>query len=132
MKPYRHSLKQSARQLRHNMTNAEQTLWQRIRRKQIRSVQFYRQKPLLNYIVDFYCAKARLVIELDGSQHFEPEHQKRDAERDKSLAEYGLRVLRFDDRQVLAETDSVVAEIDKAVKERLEIPPSPPLTKGGI
>ncbi len=84
-------------------------------------MQFYRQKPLLNYIVDFYCAKARLVIELDGIQHFEPEHQQKDAERDKSLAEHGLRVLRFDDRQVLTETDSVVAEIDRVVKERLGI-----------
>ena len=87
MKPYRHSLRQSARQLRSNMTDAEQTLWQRIRRKQIRSVQFYRQKPLLNYIVDFYCPKARLVIELDGSQHFEPVHQKRDAERHREKME---------------------------------------------
>ena len=57
------------------MTDAEQRLWWRIRNKQICSTQFYRQKPLLSFIVDFYCPKAKLVIELDGSQHFEQEHQ---------------------------------------------------------
>lgn len=131
MKPYRHSLKQPARQLRSKMTDAEQMLWHRIRRKQIRGVQFYRQKPILNFIVDFYCAKARLVIELDGSQHLEPEYRNKDAARDNVLAELGLRVLRFDNRQVLTETESVVAVIDEVVGERLESPPAPPFSKGG-
>ena len=53
------------------MTDAERMLWQRLRRKQIHGLQFYRQKPLLSYIVDFYCPQAALVIELDGSQHLE-------------------------------------------------------------
>jgi very-short-patch-repair endonuclease len=115
------------------MTDAEQMLWSRIRRKQIRGAQFYRQKPILNYIVDFYCAKAHLVIELDGSQHFDLEHQQKDAARDKALVTQGLRVLRFDNRQVLAETASVLAVIDGVVGERLgmEIPPNPPFSKGG-
>ena len=103
MELYRQSLKQSARRLRSDLTDAEQVLWKRIRRKQIHGVQFYRQKPLLNFIVDFYCAKARLVIELDGGQHFEPEYLQKDIERDKALEELGLRVLRFDNRQVLIE-----------------------------
>lgn len=108
MKPFRQGLKKPARQLRSNLTDAEQVLWKRLRRKQIRGVQFYRQKPLLNYNVDFYCSKAQLVIELDGGQYFESEYLKKDAERDKSLQKLGLYVLRFDNRQVLMEMDSVL------------------------
>ena len=126
MKPYRHSLKQPARRLRGEMTDAEQVLWHRIQRKQIQGVQFYRQKPLLNFIVDFYCAKAQLVIELDGSQHLALEYQKKDAVRDQALEALGLCVLRFDNRQVLSETDSVVAVIDGVVGERLNLNPNPP------
>ncbi len=119
MKPYKRSLKQTTRQLRTGMTDAEQVLWKCIRRKQIQGVQFYRQKPLLDFIVDFYCAKAHLVIELDGSQHLEPGHQQKDAVRDQALGMLGLCVLRFDNRQVLMETDSVVAVIDEVVLEQL-------------
>ena len=123
MKPFRHALKKPARQLRRDLTDAEQALWKRVRRKQIQGVQFYRQKPLLNFIVDFYCAKAGLVIELDGGQHFEPEYIKKDGERDKALEELGLYVLRFDNRQVLTEMDSVLAVIDRVIEERLKNPP---------
>ena len=111
MKSYQHYLKSSSRQLRKNMTDAEQMIWYRVRRKQIMGVQFYRQKPLLNYIVDFYCAKAHLVIELDGSQHFEDEYQQSDSVRDKALMDIGLLVLRFDNHQVLTEIDSVIRHI---------------------
>ena len=97
------------------MTDAERTLWQCLRRRQIHGLQFYRQKPLLNYIVDFYCPQAALVIELDGSQHLESEGKQRDAQRDHALAGLGLRVLRFDDRQILTETEAVVDAIYRAV-----------------
>ncbi|MER0202478.1 MAG: DUF559 domain-containing protein [Nitrosomonas sp.] len=119
MKRYNPKLKDNSRALRTNMTDAEQALWHRVRRKQIRGVQFYRQKPLLSFIVDFYCPAAKLVIELDGSQHFETEHQAKDQERDEALAGLGLHVLRFDNRQVLLETDAVLNVIDGMVKERL-------------
>lgn len=119
MEPYRKILKEPARALRTGMTDAEQMLWQRIRRKQIQNVQFYRQKPLLAFIVDFYCPAAKLVVELDGSQHFETGHQAKDRARDAALAGLGLRVLRFDDRQVLLETDAVLAAIDEAVRGRM-------------
>ena len=119
MKPFRHALKKPARQLRGDLTDAEQALWKRVRRKQIQDVQFYRQKPLLDFIVDFYCSKAQLVIELDGGQHFEPEYLKKDNVRDKALEGLGLRVLRFDNRQVLMEMDGVLAVIDRVVEERL-------------
>jgi very-short-patch-repair endonuclease len=119
MEPYRKTLKESARALRTSMTDAEQVLWHRTRRKQIQNVQFYRQKPLLTFIVDFYCPAAKLVVELDGSQHLETGHQAKDQARDATLAGLGLHVLRFDDRQVLLETDAVLAAIDEAVKGRV-------------
>lgn len=106
--------------LRSNMTDAELHLWRRLRNKQLYGVQFYRQKPLLSFIVDFYCPKAELVIELDGAQHFEPEHQAKDKKRDESLVGMGLKVLRFDDMQVLRETAAVLEVIYAEVMQRLE------------
>ena len=100
MEPYNSKLKPNSRTLRTNMTEAEQKLWHHLRRKQIQGQQFYRQKPLLNFVVDFYCSTARLVIELDGSQHIKLAHQSKDNVRDSALASLGLQVLRFDNRQV--------------------------------
>jgi len=119
IRPYEESLKDPARRLRSHMTDAEQILWQRLRRKQVHGVQFYRQKPLLTYIVDFYCPAAKLVVELDGSQHAEPEHREKDRSRDEALAELGLKVLRFDNRQALLETDAVLKVIGEWVEARI-------------
>ena len=93
------------------MTDAEQLLWLRLRRKQLMGVQFYRQKPLGNYVVDFYAPRAKIVVEVDGSQHHEPPAMKADAERDEYLSGLGLAVLRFDNLQVLRETESVLDTI---------------------
>lgn len=101
------------------MTDAEQCLWHRIRNKKIAGVQFYRQKTLLSFIVDFYSPGAKLVIELDGSQHFEAEYQAKDKKRDVMLARAGLKVLRFDDRQVLTETEGVLKVIYDEVVARV-------------
>ena len=101
------------------MTDAEQRIWLLVRRKQIFGVQFYRQKPIGPYIVDFYAPAAKLVIELDGSQHLEPEHARRDAARDYFLAEQGLLVQRFDNMQALIETGAVVEEILRLCGERI-------------
>jgi very-short-patch-repair endonuclease len=119
MQPYNKNLKKFARDLRSNQTDAEQKLWARLRRKQLHGVQFYRQKPIAGYIADFYCAAANLVIELDGSQHYEQEHKQQDVERDKVMAALGLLVLRFDNRQVLLETDAVVAVIVEVLTRRI-------------
>ena len=119
MQPYNNKLKPLARALRSNMTDAEQCLWQKIRNRQIGGVQFYRQKTLLSFIVDFYSPKAKLVIKLDGGQHFEPEHQAKDQKRDAQLARAGLKVLRFDDRQALTETEAVLKVIYDEVVERM-------------
>jgi very-short-patch-repair endonuclease len=119
MEPYRKTLSEPARSLRTNMTDAEQVLWYHIRCKQIQGVQFYRQKPLLEFIVDFYCPAAKLVVELDGSQHFEAAHLAKDQDRDAAIAGLGLHVLRFDNRQVLLETDAVLGVLDETVKARV-------------
>ena len=119
MQPYNKNLKQPSRDLR-NMTDAEQLLWQRLRRKQILGLQFYRQKPILNFIVDFYCPSANLVIECDGGQHYTAEGLEADRARDQALAQLGLNVLRFDNRQILTETDAVVDQIYWIAKQRLE------------
>ena len=97
------------------MTDAEQLLWLRLRRKQLMGVQFYRQKPLGNYVVDFYAPRAKLVVEVDGSQHHEPRAMKADAERDEYLSGLGLAVLRFDNLQLLRETESVLDTIGSAI-----------------
>ena len=108
MKPYNKNLKQASRDLRNNMTDAEKLLWSRLRNKQILGLQFYRQKPILNYIVDFYCPTANLVIECDGSQHFTIEGLEADRIRDEALAQLGLKVLRFDNGQVMGWIEEVV------------------------
>jgi very-short-patch-repair endonuclease len=131
MQRYEKRLKKVARVLRKNMTEAERALWQRVRRKQIHGVQFYRQKPLLSFIVDFYCPKANLVIELDGGQHFEADKQAKDRQRDEELSAVGLSVLRFNNLEVIKELDAVMAVIWRTVGAALEIPPNPPLEKGG-
>ncbi|MEJ1097529.1 MULTISPECIES: endonuclease domain-containing protein [unclassified Pseudoxanthomonas] len=108
---YERYLKPYSRRLRRDMTDAERRLWLHIRRKQLHGVQFYRQKPIGRYIVDFYAPAAGLVIELDGGQHFDAAGMARDAVRDSYLQQLGLRVLRFDDGQTLLETDAVVEAI---------------------
>lgn len=135
---YNIGLKTHARALRQSMTDAEQTLWSKVRRKQIHGVQFYRQKPLGCYIVDFYAPAAKLVIELDGSQHFEPEYAQSDAVRDSYLQGLRLHVLRFNNLQVLNELEAVQDEIARVVNERVNLeqkqkanPPQPPFFKGG-
>lgn len=119
MLKYSRYLKPLSRDLRRNPTDSEQLLWSRLRRRQLLGVQFYRQKGIGPYIVDFYAARPRLVIEVDGSQHLTPEGLASDAKRDTYLNECGLLVLRFDGRQVLQETAAVIAEIHKVVESRL-------------
>ena len=117
---YSPRLKGKARSLRADLTDAEQRLWARLRRKQIFGVQFYRQKPIGNYIADFYAPRARLVVEVDGSQHLERAQNEYDRRRTAYLKQLGLRVLRYTDRQVL-ELDPVVEDIFRAVEEKIPL-----------
>ena len=119
---YSRHLKGAARRLRANFTDAERRMWDRLRRKQILNVQFYRQKPIGNYVVDFYAPAVQLIVELDGSQHLEPKQKNRDKSRTAYLNQLGLRVLRFNDRQVLLELNSVVEAIYRGCREKTKSP----------
>ena len=123
---YKSVLKPISRYLRSEMTECERLLWSRLRRKQLHDVQFYRQKPIGSYVVDFYAPAAGLVVEVDGSQHQDQIHAQNDAHREESLKSQGLRVLRFTNRQVVDNLDSVVWVVAEALKS-----PLPPFTKGG-
>ena len=108
---YNKNLKNFARKLRKNMTDCEKLLWSKIRRKQLKGYKFYRQKIIGNYIVDFYSPKAKLVIELDGGQHFNNDNIEKDKERDRYLTSLGLKVLRFTDKEIINELTSVLEKI---------------------
>ena len=95
-------------------------LWSRVRRKQTCGVRFYRQKPIGNYIVDFYAPKAKLVLEVDGSQHFDSGQAGRDRLRDEYLKNQGLFVLRFNSREVVLELEEVVQKIFQIVESRIQ------------
>ena len=111
MLSYNKSLKQLSGNLRRNMTDAESVLWSKIRGKQLKGLQFYRQKIIGNYIADFYCPKSKLVIEVDGGQHYSNEGKEKDTIRDEYMKEAGLTVIRFSDREVLKNIDDVLEEI---------------------
>lgn len=115
---YSKTTKLFARELRKNQTEAEELLWSRLRRKQILGVTFNRQKQIAGYIVDFYSFAANLVIELDGSQHFEPDAVAYDVERTKVLESLGLKVIRFDNSQIFNELESVLSVIYEEVVKR--------------
>src|SRR5262245_48577136 len=102
--------------LRRSLTDAERTLWRRLRGKQL-GVTFRRQHPFLHYVLDFVCLDANLVVEVDGSQHMD---SIRDVERDRALVAAGFRVLRFWNNEVLEKADEVLEAI------RLALTPSPP------
>ena len=97
-----------ARELRKTSPEAEQRLWQRLRDRQVAGCKFRRQRPIGPYFADFACIEAKLIVELDGGQHFEPDATKADAERTAALNAFGFTVLRFSDREALAETEGVL------------------------
>ena len=108
--------RQYARQMRSHATDAESLIWTLLRSRRLADAKFRRQHPLGRYILDFYCAEHALCIELDGGQH--AEHPARDAVRDAWLQAQGVRVLRFWNNQVLAETEAVLEEIYRVLAER--------------
>jgi len=126
--PYNKKLKQFAQQLRENMTDAEKRLWWKIKMKQVKGLIFYRQKPIGEYIVDFYCPKAKLAIEIDGSHHFVGETIEYDRIRDDYLSSLGLRVVRFTNTDVLKNIKGVLERIEGEIDRK--IPLSPPFSKG--
>jgi len=108
----------NARYLRKNMTDVEQLLWHRIRRKQLRGYSFRRQHPIGQYIVDFVCIKLKIVIELDGGQH--ADNKEYDKVRDEWIESQGYKTLRFWNNDVTENMDDVLQTIYKLLP-----PPQP-------
>ena len=119
--------RERSQQLRKNMTDAEQALWARLRRRQVLDCKFRRQHPLGSYIVDFVCLERKLIVELDGGQHLEQAGY--DQQRSQWLEQRGYRVIRFWDNQVLTQPESVL----QAIFNALDVPPTlaRPLRGGG-
>ena len=111
------NLKGFSTALRKNQTKEEKHLWYDFLRQY--PVRFNRQKVLGPYIVDFYCASAKLVIELDGSQHYSEEGSEDDKIRDRYLSRLGIKVVRYSNLEITREFDAVCVDISEHVKERM-------------
>ncbi len=113
------SILQTAKMLRKNMTPHERKLWYLFLRQY--PVKIYKQRIIESFIVDFYCASARLVIEIDGSQHFTERGMEYDKERGAVIEAYGLKVLRFTNYEVDTDFKSVCETIDEEIKARIDL-----------
>jgi type I restriction enzyme M protein len=120
-----------AKQLRQNQTDAEKLIWHSLRNRQLANAKFRRQHPIEGYIADFYCHEHKLVIELDGGQHFTEDGIRKDAQRTARLNELGIQVLRFDNRQVLTQIEAVLQMIyDRLTSTHLPHPNPLPEREG--
>jgi very-short-patch-repair endonuclease len=119
-------LQTRARSLRRNLTDAEAFLWHRIRGRQMLGYRFRRQAPIAQFVVDFVCLEAKLIVELDGGQH--QARAMHDARRTRILQEQGFMVLRFWNDEVFRETTSVLERIGQVLDYRCgclgSLPPS--------
>jgi very-short-patch-repair endonuclease len=120
-----------ARALRKNLTNAERALWRALRQFKQAGVHFRKQVPIGRYIADFACHRAKIVVELDGSQHGLGKAEEYDSERTMFLESRGYRVLRFWNDEVLVNPEAVVDFILAQSVKRLPPPLTPPRVGGG-
>ena len=130
--PYNKDLKNVSRMLRNNSTLAEVLLWNKLKSAQMYDYTFNRQKPLDNYIVDFYCKPLNLVIEIDGNSHQMPDAYIKDEKRQQILEQYGLNFLRFDDIDVKHEMEHVLRIIENFIIDLEEKNPEVKLRKRNI
>ena len=112
----RKALKQFRKELRTNLTPAEAVLWTSLQRKQLEGRKFRRQHSIGNYIVDFYCPSEKLAIELDGAEHFTPEGSDADEARDLYLSNLGIKVLRYENRDIYNNLEAVLEDIKNSFK----------------
>ena len=117
MMHYNNANRNRAKQLRKEMTPWERKLWYCFLKEY--PIRFQRQKCIDSFIVDFYCFRAKLVIELDGGGHYDPESQKKDADRTKILEQNGLKVIRFCNLDIDRNFYGVCTVIDREVKARM-------------
>jgi very-short-patch-repair endonuclease len=114
---YNPILKKFARALRNNSTETEIYLWLKLKGKQMYGYDFHRQKPIDNFIVDFFCSKLMLAIEVDGYSHEFLEVYTKDVSKENRLNELGIQVLRFSDHQVLKDMENVIVAIEYFILE---------------
>ncbi len=115
--PYNPKLKELARQLRNNSTKAEIFLWQKLKRKQMYGYDFHRQKPIDNYILDFFCHELMLGIEVDGYSHQIVEVVENDEKKTFKMNELGITILRFSDNQIFNDMQNVLRAIEHYITE---------------
>ena len=115
--PYNSKLKELARELRNNSTFAEVLLWNELKNKQMMGYDFHRQKPIMNYIVDFICVELKLVIEVDGVSHDSEEQLTKDMYRQTEIEALGLTFLRFDDDDIKTQIEAVVNYIKQYIEK---------------
>ncbi len=115
--PYNPNLKELARQLRNNSTKAEVILWQKLKNKQMYGYDFHRQKPIDNYIIDFFCHELMLAIEVDGYSHQLEEVYDKDIIKTQKLNQLGISLLRFTDNEVLKDTFNVLLAIENFITD---------------
>lgn len=115
---YNRDILQNSRELRKSMTPQEGKLWHLYLKNY--PIKFYRQRIIDNFIVDFYCSKAKLVIEIDGSQHYTENGREHDEFRTEVLGKYGLKVLRFSNNDIDTNIYNVCESIDNEVRDRLK------------
>lgn len=94
--------------LRKNQTDAEKKLWSKLRNKQLNGYKFFRQYNIGNYIADFYCPKLKLVLELDGGQHYNDATQQKDIQREKYMLNEGIKTLRFSNLDILKNIEGIL------------------------
>jgi very-short-patch-repair endonuclease len=107
---------QYAEALRKNMTKAEKTIWEKVCRNQL-GVRVRRQHPVWKYIADYYCHEVKLIIEVDGEIHSTKEDRAYDINRDVTLKEYGIEIMRFTNDEVIKGIDKVIVEIKQRIEE---------------
>lgn len=121
--PYNRNLKQISRDLRNRSTLGEILLWKQLRARSMMGYQFYRQKPLDNYIIDFYCPALKLIIEIDGLYHGSEEDVVKDDTRQKKLEEWSLNFLRFTETEVRKDMINVLRTLENYIFEYEEMHP---------
>ncbi len=120
------------RRLRRDATDAERTLWRRLRRKQLDGLKFRRQHIIGRFVLDFYCHECRLAVELDGGQHGEAAQSRRDDARTAFLDRRGVAVLRYSNLEALRETETVLEDIlRRAAARRRQPSPGPSRKREG-
>ncbi len=114
--PYNPKLKELARKLRNNSTKAENVLWLLLKDKQMNDYDFHRQKPINNFILDFFCHELMLGIEVDGYTHRFEDTFVKDELKEKKMEALGITILRFSDNDVLTNADNVLMAIEQYIR----------------